>query len=64
MAFPTAAAGEASPVLSACFTAIQKSPLASAMTIAAPTHCPSACRIPDLKIMVHHLILRTLVTAA
>jgi len=36
MASPRAA-GEA-PALSACFTAIQNSPLASAMTIAAPTH--------------------------
>src|SRR2546422_7176283 len=39
--------------LSACFTAIQNRPPASAMMIAAPTHCPRRCRILDLQIMVH-----------
>jgi len=36
--------------------AIQNRPPASAMTIAAPTHCPSHCRILGLQIMVHHLV--------
>src|SRR6266852_524936 len=42
MASPSAAAGEAPPALSACFTAIQNRPPASAMMIAAPTTAQDA----------------------